>query len=154
MQDGDLVVIADGPHSPARGPDATFQTSLARSGTSRSAWGRPPGAVSPRPTISPVALTTTQPTEGFGQVVPRPRLASARACAMWDSSLALMCRFYGSTSVVGGSGLLGRLAAGQLAEQSLEVLGLAEVLVDRCKPYIGHIVERLQRFHHQPANRL
>ena len=50
-----------------------------------------PGAVTPRPTISPVALTTTQPTDGLGQVVPRPRRASASACAIWDSSLSIMC---------------------------------------------------------------
>ena len=68
------------------------QRSPARSSATASAWGRPPGAVSPRPTISPDGATTTQPTEGLGQVVPSPRLASASACAMWSSSLALMCQ--------------------------------------------------------------
>jgi anthraniloyl-CoA monooxygenase len=41
LQDGDLVVIADGPHSPARGPDAPFQTSLARGGTRFAAFVSP-----------------------------------------------------------------------------------------------------------------
>ncbi len=45
-----------------------------------SAWGRPPGWVAPLPTITPSAATT-QPTLGFGAVVPRTARPSAIASA-------------------------------------------------------------------------
>ena len=61
----------------------------AMSSAAGSACGRPPGAVTARPTTRP-SLTTTQPTEGLGQVLPSPRRASASAARIWATSSA--CR--------------------------------------------------------------
>src|SRR5262249_25032762 len=44
--------------------------------------------------------------------------------------------------------------AGQLAKQFLEVLGLAEVLVNRGEAHIGYIVEHLERLHDELADGL
>src|SRR5580693_9112966 len=55
--------------------------SPARRNASTSAWGRPPGWVQPRPTMTP-SLTITAPTAGFGQVRPSPRRPSDSASAM------------------------------------------------------------------------
>src|SRR5215469_2111917 len=42
----------------------------------------------------------------------------------------------------------------QFVEHGLEVLGLAEIAVDRGEAYISHVVERPQRLHHHLAHRL
>src|SRR5580692_7981095 len=63
--------------------------SPARRKASTSAWGRPPGWVQPRPTMTP-SLTITAPTAGFGQVRPSPRRPSESASAMKRRS-ALTC---------------------------------------------------------------
>src|SRR3984893_18016185 len=55
--------------------------SPARRNASTSAWGRPPGWVQPRPTMTP-SLTITAPTAGFGHVRPSPRLPRDSASAM------------------------------------------------------------------------
>src|SRR5437899_3001541 len=53
-----------------------------------------------------------------------------------------------------GGGLGAVVFAGQLAQHRLEVLGLAEIAVDRGKPHIGDVVEAAQAFHHGLADRL
>ena len=67
----------------------------ARRSASVSAWGRPPGWVQPRPTMTP-SFTTTAPTAGLGQVRPSPRRPSASASAMKRASSAFLI---GSTSL-------------------------------------------------------
>ena len=52
------------------------------SSATASAWGRPPGAVAPRPTISPVDETITQPTLGLGALRPRASSPSRSASSM------------------------------------------------------------------------
>src|SRR6516162_3848982 len=42
----------------------------------------------------------------------------------------------------------------QFVEHGLEVLGLAEIAVDRGEAHIGNVVERAQRLHHHLAHRL
>ena len=53
-----------------------------------------------------------------------------------------------------GGGVVRRSLLGQLAEDLLEVLGLAEVLVDGGEAHIGHVVEALQPLHDEFAHRL
>src|SRR5680860_553697 len=123
-----------------------------------SACGRPPGAVQPRPAISPDGMTTIAPTGGFGQACPSPRRASTTACAMCSSSLMGMRWESGLIFVSGGWIGIGivvlAFGPGKLAEQRLEILGLAEVLIDGGEAHIGHVVEALQRFHHQMTDGL
>src|SRR5262249_55922705 len=54
-----------------------------------SAWGRPPGWVQPRPTITP-SFATTAPTAGLGQVRPSPRRPRASASAIQRAASALL----------------------------------------------------------------
>src|SRR5690242_12168652 len=97
---------------------------------SGSACGRPPGAVTARPTTLP-SLTITQPTDGLGQLLPSPRRASPRAARICEkSSITPLC------------------GLAQLAEKGLEVLGLAEVAIDRGEADIGDGVDLLERLHH------
>src|SRR5215468_3846291 len=42
----------------------------------------------------------------------------------------------------------------QFVEHGLEILGLAEIAVDRGEAHIGDVVERAQRLHHHLAHRL
>src|SRR5215475_4852855 len=109
-----------------------------------SACGRPPAAVTARATTRP-SLTTTQPTDGLGQVLPRPRRARASAARMWAASSAGEGR---------GADIdrLGGFA--QRANEVLEVLGLAEIAIDAGKPHIGDRVHCAQRVHHQLADLL
>src|SRR6185369_17687217 len=44
--------------------------------------------------------------------------------------------------------------ARELTQQGLEILGLAEIAIDRREAHIGDVVERAQRLHHQLANGL
>ena len=67
--------------------------SPACSSATASACGRPPGAVAPRPTISPVAETMTQPTLGLGARAAARALRRARtASAMKRGRRSLTCR--------------------------------------------------------------
>src|SRR5213078_1096799 len=75
---------------------------------STSAWGRPPSCVRPRPTITP-SLTITQPTAGLGQVRPSDRRASASAARIIVSVL--------------------QVGLGEVRDEFLEVLGLAEIAI-------------------------
>ena len=61
----------------------------ARRKASGSAWGRPPGWVQPRPTMTP-SFTTTAPTAGFGQVRPSPRRPWLSASRMKRRSASLL----------------------------------------------------------------
>ena len=51
-------------------------------------------------------------------------------------------------------GAHGAQAVAEGAEQVLEILGLAEILVDRGEAHVGDVVEALQPLHHQLADRL
>src|SRR5690606_35806889 len=48
--------------------------------------------------------------------------------------------------------LLPVLVAAQLAQHLVEVLGLAEIAVDRGEAHIGDVVDRLQRLHDEAAD--
>src|SRR5258708_15887454 len=105
-----------------------------------SACGRPPGAVTARPTTRP-SFTTTQPTDGLGQVLPTPRRASARAAHICAASSA--CEGRDSSAMTGLRGLAKR------ADEVLEILGLAEIAIDAGKADVGDRIELPQRVHHQ-----
>ena len=49
-------------------------------------------------------------------------------------------------------GLAFALVAGEFADQFFEVLGFAEILVDRGKAHIGHIIEHLEGLHDELAD--
>src|SRR5271165_6183701 len=140
---------------------------------SGSACGRPPEAVTARPTTRP-SRTTTQPTEGLGQVVPRPRRASASAARMCAASPAApsagppaaLRPISGAISGTGspavsrvestlrGSAIARLVGFAQRADEILEILRLAEVAVDAGEADIGHRIQLLQRVHHQLADLL
>src|SRR5206468_8397748 len=105
--------------------------SPARSSASTSACGRPPSCVRPRAMMWP-SLAMTQPTAGFGQVRPSDRRASASAARIIASVL--------------------EVGLGEIGDELLEVLGLAEIAVDRGEAHVGHRIERAQRVHHQLAD--
>src|SRR5258707_11531008 len=118
----------------------------ARRSASVSPCGRPPRCVQPRPTTYPF-LTMTQPTDGLGQTVPRPRRASASAACIMARSVEAFC----GVSVADGrppSIVIRRDPPDEFAE----ILGLAEIAVDRGKADIGDLVERRQRLHDQLAD--
>src|SRR5580704_2903735 len=95
---------------------------------STSACGRPPSWVRPRPITRP-SRTITQPTAGLGQVRPSDRRASASVARIIASVL--------------------EVGLGEVGDELLEVLGLAEIAIDRGEAHIGHRIERAQRVHHQ-----
>src|ERR1700730_10923 len=89
----------------------------------------------------------TQPTDGLGQTVPRPRRASASAARIAARSVEA----FSGISVAGGrpaSIVIRRAPPDELAE----ILGLAEITVDRGKADIGDLVERRQCLHDQLAD--
>src|SRR5208282_4413429 len=102
---------------------------------SLSAWGRPPLCVQPRPTMRP-SRTRMQPTAGFGHTLPRPRRARPSAAFIW----------WRSAPSLG--------VATQLLDEVLEVLGLAEIAVDRGEAHVGHGVEGAERIHDELPDRL
>src|SRR5262249_18608816 len=77
----------------------------------------------------------TQPTDGLGHTRPSPRRASPKAACRWAASRA---------SIFGTSR--------ELAEEVFEVLGLAEITIDRGEPHIGDGVERRESVHHHLAD--
>ena len=105
------------------------------------------------------SLTTTAPTAGLGQVRPSPRRPSVSASCMkrgrplWPSQRSRKLVFQDaedhlrtrrSTFVI----------AGEFAEHGLEILGLAEIAIDRGEAHIGDIIELAQMLHHDLADRL
>src|SRR5690349_9345444 len=101
-----------------------------------SACGRPPRCVQPRPTTWPFTSTMTQPTAGLGQTRPRLRAASDSAAPICSRSALLRSVF----------------VTAELADEGLEVLGLAEIAVDRGEADIGDLVQGGERIHHRFAD--
>src|SRR5437762_2497866 len=103
----------------------------------------------PRPTISgppPSSRTISVPTDGLVEVRPSFQPERRSAAAMKRRSRAV---WSAASAAIAGPRLL---LAAQLAEHLLEVLGLAEIAVDRGEADIGDVVERLQRFHDEAAD--
>src|SRR6476620_341541 len=103
-----------------------------------SACGRPPGAVTPIPTTCP-SLTIRQPTAGLSRLIPIARLPTRSACAIW-------CRSAPSRRAV--------IVAGKFTQHLLEILGLAEIAVNRGEAHIGDVVEGPQALHDEIADAL
>src|SRR5689334_23225343 len=101
-----------------------------------SACGRPPRWVQPRPTTSPAGSTMTQPTAGLGQTCPRLRAASDRAAPICSRSAPLRSVF----------------VTAELADEGLEILGLAEISIDGSEADIGDLVQGGERVHHRLAD--
>src|SRR5271169_2182017 len=123
----------------AMAPRAAFP---ARRSASVSPCGRPPGWVHPRPTTRP-SFTITQPTAGFGQTEPSPRRASASAARIASSS---------RRRSPGGSALASIAIRRDPADEIAEILGLAEVPVDRGETDIGNLIEARQRLHDEASD--
>src|SRR6516165_4378213 len=117
----------------------------ARRSASVSPCGRPPGCVQPRPTTLP-ALTMTQPTAGLGQTIPSPRRAKASAApiAFWSK------RWLADEPP--GLRLSSVAIRGDPPDEIPEILGLAEIAVDRCETDVGDLIEACQRLHHEAAD--
>src|SRR5262245_11481987 len=103
-----------------------------------SAWGRPPGAVAPTPTIWP-SFTIRQPTGGFSAVRPSARRPTRSACAIRRASSL-------SRRAV--------IVARKFTQHLFEILGLAEIAVDRGEAHIGDVVKGPQPFHDEIADSL
>src|SRR5262245_54535381 len=103
-----------------------------------SAWGRPPGAVAPTPTIWP-SFTIRQPTGGFSAVRPSARRPTRSACAIRRASSL-------SRRAV--------IVARKFTQHLFEILGLAEIAVDRGEAHIGDIVKGPQPLHDKIADGL
>src|SRR5579875_866332 len=80
-----------------------------------------------------------QPTAGLGQTRPSPRRASVSAARMMRASPIAV------PSVAFG---------GQAVDELAEILGLAEIAIDRSEAHVGHGIERRQHLHHQLADDL
>ena len=126
----------------------------------RSACGRPPGAVTPRPTRTP-SRTISAPTEGLGAASPMPRRPKRSAAAIQRSSSparppcggALIARERGFAAA--RSRPARRFGLGlQLADDRVEVARFAEIAVDRGEAHVGDVVEALEPLHHQFADAL
>src|SRR6218665_626647 len=110
-----------------------------------SACGRPPGAVTASPTISP-SLTMTQPTEGLVRVSP-----------VWrrDNSSARVMNRRSSAAPVTASGLEPGIAGDlgiDFGNHLLEILRVGEIPIDRCVADEGNVIEALQRLEHLQAD--
>src|SRR5262245_21412963 len=103
-----------------------------------SAWGRPPGAVAPTPTIWP-SFTIRQPTGGFSAVRPSARRPTRSACAISRASSL-------SRRAV--------IVARKFTQHLFEILGLAEIAIDRGEPHIGDVVKGSQPLHDEIADGL
>src|SRR5690606_5265062 len=97
-------------------------------------------AVTPRPTTTP-SLTMSVPTEGLVAVRPRLRRDRRMAAAMKRRSASLPAP--SAPRPPCAMGLVLVLVAPQLAEHLVEILGLAEIAVDRGEAHIGDVVYRL-----------
>src|SRR5258708_34055576 len=82
----------------------------------------------------------TQPTAGLGQTSPRPRRAKAIAVRIWAISFIELTA-YGSI-VVGADP----------ADEFAEILGLAEIAVDRGEAHISDLVETGERLHDEATD--
>ena len=120
---------------------------------------RPAAGLRPAAPDDAPSLTMTQPTAGLGQVRPRSRRASASAARIWSASMGCIASREPSWS--DGSLRRERLIAGwskdeaasswpqagslpvaaELADEVLEILGLAEIAIDRGEADIGDLVE-------------
>src|ERR1043166_4291706 len=89
----------------------------------------------------------TQPTEGFGQVVPRPRRAKASAARIIARSVEASSR-----REVVGARPPSIVIRGDPPDKFAEILSLAEISVDRGEADIGDLIECRQRFHDQFAD--
>src|SRR5947209_6325167 len=89
----------------------------------------------------------TQPTAGFGQTLPRPRLASPSAARI--SARSRLLSFSPEACPCEPGSIVIR---GDPADKLAEILGLAEIAVHRREADIGNLVERRQRLHHQLAD--
>src|SRR5439155_16600250 len=108
----------------------------ARRIASVSPCGRPPCPVQPRPTTRP-SLTMTQPTDGLGQTVPRPRRANASAARIIARSIEV---FFGRS--VGDDRPASIVIRRDPPDEFAEILSLAEIAVNRGEADIGNLVER------------
>src|SRR5262249_42788104 len=118
--------------------------SPARRSASVSPCGRPLGWVHPRPATLPF-FTMTQPTAGFGQTAPSPRRASASAARIASRSrrrsLAESVRV--STAICSDP-----------SDEIPEILGLAEITVDRGEADIGDLIEARQCLHDEAPDHI
>src|SRR5437660_10237709 len=89
----------------------------------------------------------TQPTEGFGQVVPRPRRARASAARIIARSVEVLSR-----REVAGAGPPSIVIRGDPPDKFAKILRLPEIAVDRGKADIGKLIKCRQRFHDQFAD--
>src|SRR5438270_10209962 len=126
---------------------ASRAASPARASASVSPCGRPPCWVQPRPTTRP-RLTMAQPTAGFGHTVPSPRRASASAARIIRKS---NCRSLGNLTASPGGSVAIR---GDPPDEIPEILGLAEIAVDRRETDVSDLVEARQRLHDKAADHI
>src|SRR6266851_7019757 len=84
----------------------------------------------------------TQPTDGLGHTVPRPRRASARAACIAARSTAA-----GSLPEGWGGAPASIAIRGDPPDKFTEILGFAEIAVDRGETDVGDLVEDRQRLH-------
>src|SRR5881227_4318875 len=89
----------------------------------------------------------TQPTEGFGQVVPRPRRARASAARIIARSVEVLSR-----REVAGARPPSIVIRGDPPDKFAEILRLPEIAVDRGEADIGDLIKCRQRFHDQFAD--
>src|SRR5262245_24429018 len=112
-----------------------------------------------RLTADDVAPLGIGPTRQLAHPAGIFRTGAAKLHGVWDhlahDLMQKVCNLFGIMRLVAlGAGLAIFALAGQFAEQFLEVLGLAEVLVDRGETHIGDVVEHLERFHDELADGL
>src|SRR6266513_347957 len=89
----------------------------------------------------------TQPTEGFGQVVPRPRRARASAARIIARSVEVLSR-----REVAAARPPSIVIRGDPPDKFAEILRLPEIAVDRGEADIGNLIKCRQRFHDQFAD--
>src|SRR4029077_21201785 len=82
----------------------------------------------------------TQPTAGLGQTSPRPRRAKAIAVRIWAMSFIELTA---CGSIVVGA---------DPADEFAEILGLAEIAIDRGETHISDLVEAGERLHDEAAD--
>src|SRR2546421_153349 len=88
-----------------------------------------------------------QPTEGFGQVMPRPRRARASAACIIARSVEVLSRR--EVAAVRPPSIVIR---GDPPDKFAEILRLPEIAVDRGEADIGNLIKCRQRFHDQFAD--
>src|SRR5690606_216587 len=116
-----------------------------------SACASPARWCQPSPTVSP-SFTRTQPTRGLGEVLSRPRAASAsaRAIARWSVAEQLILGVGRGGRVVARAARTGLYLADDLGE----LVDVGEVAIHRGEADVGDLVQYLQLLHHQFADLL